>query len=241
MRPKDRTRRGQGTLDAVYDGSREFGFGAAVKAALEFDAANFQKDADTISLRAVSAQDTHWLWLLHDDAVPAPDALYQLLAHVTTDQSIDLTRPKLHRASPGAASPISEIGVAFPTPGIANSTRVDEIDRGGATSLRSGRRLPLRHVVGPPSGVNWTVLTLPCRSSGMASVADALTSTATAWSPHLLRSSPPPSRPCRASSAWPYRAQAEQVDRLLGALGGRPCPERMLPLVWLRLVWATWW
>jgi GT2 family glycosyltransferase len=81
----------EGVLDAVYDGRRGFGFGAAVKAALKFDADNLQDDADTIGFRAVSHHDSHWLWLLHDDAVPAPDALYELLAHVTVDKSIDLT------------------------------------------------------------------------------------------------------------------------------------------------------
>ena len=43
-----------GVLDAVYDGRRKFGFGAAVEAALEFDAANLQDDADTIGFRDVS-------------------------------------------------------------------------------------------------------------------------------------------------------------------------------------------
>ena len=122
----------QGVLDAVYDGSREFGFGAAVNAALEFDAANLQDDADTIGFRAVSARDTHWLWLLHDDAVPAPDALYQLLAHVTADQSIDLTGPKLllPRRRHGG-QPISEIGVSISDTGRRElNLDVDEIDQG---------------------------------------------------------------------------------------------------------------
>ena len=104
----------QGVLDAVYDGKRDFGFGTAVRAALDFDSAGLQDDADTIGLRAISAADTHWLWLLHDDAVPAPDALYQLLAHVTTEPSIDLTGPKLllPRRRHGG-QPISEIGVSI--------------------------------------------------------------------------------------------------------------------------------
>ena len=42
-------------LDAVYEGQRDFGFGTAVKAALEADATNLQDDADTIGFRAVSA------------------------------------------------------------------------------------------------------------------------------------------------------------------------------------------
>src|SRR4029453_2496255 len=83
-----------GVLDAVYKGEREFGFGAAVNAALKLDAANLQDDADTIGFRAVSAQDSHWLWLLHDDAVPASDPLYQLLAHGTTGPGNQLARPE---------------------------------------------------------------------------------------------------------------------------------------------------
>ncbi len=122
----------QGVLDAVYDGKRTFGFGAAVKAALEFDSASLQDDADTIGFRAVSAHDTHWLWLLHDDAVPAPDALYQLLAHVTIDPSIDLTGPKLllPRRRHGG-QPISEIGVSISGTGRRElDLDVDEIDQG---------------------------------------------------------------------------------------------------------------
>jgi GT2 family glycosyltransferase len=124
--------RDQGVLDAVYEGKRDFGFGAAVKAALESDAANLQDDADTIGFRAISADDTHWLWLLHDDAVPAPDALYQLLAHVTIDPSIDLTGPKLllPRRRHGG-QPISEVGVSISGTGRRElDIDVDEIDQG---------------------------------------------------------------------------------------------------------------
>ena len=122
----------QGVLDAVYDGKREFGFGAAVQAAVELDAANLQEDADTLGFRAVSARDSRWLWLLHDDAVPAPDALYQLLAHVTTDESIDLTGPKLllPRRRHGG-QPISEVGVSISGTGRRElDLDVDEIDQG---------------------------------------------------------------------------------------------------------------
>ena len=78
------------------------------------------------------SHDTHWLWLLHDDAVPAPDALYQLLAHVTIDPSIDLTGPKLllprHRHG---GQPISEVGVSISDTGRRElELDVDEIDQG---------------------------------------------------------------------------------------------------------------
>ena len=122
----------QGVLDAVYQGNRTFGFGAAIKAALEFDSASLQDDADTIGFRAVSVHDTHWLWLLHDDAVPAPDALYQLLAHVTIDPSIDITGPKLllPRRRHGGQQ-ISEIGVSISGTGRRElELDSDEIDQG---------------------------------------------------------------------------------------------------------------
>lgn len=75
-----------GLLDAVYAGTPGTGFGHGVAAALRRDA-------------SVGGQDlspSHWLWLLHDDAVPAPDALEHLLRHVLrADPPLDLTGPKL--------------------------------------------------------------------------------------------------------------------------------------------------
>ena len=121
----------QGVLDAVYDGSREFGFGAAVNAPWSSTLPTC-KMTRTRSAFARCRPDTHWLWLLHDDAVPAPDALYQLLAHVTTDQSIDLTGPKLllPRRRHGG-QPISEIGVSISDTGRRElDLDVDEIDQG---------------------------------------------------------------------------------------------------------------
>ncbi len=46
----------QGVLDAVYQGNRTFGFGAAIEAALEFDTASLQDEADTLGFRAVSVR-----------------------------------------------------------------------------------------------------------------------------------------------------------------------------------------
>ena len=213
-----------------------------MKAALEFDAANFRA-MRTIGLRAVSAQDTHWLWLLHDDAVPAPDALYQLLAHVTTDQSIDLTGPKLllPRRRHGG-QPISEIGVSISDTGRRElDLDVDEIDQGQRDQPQE--RLGVSTcgmLVRPPSGVNWTVLTLPCPSSGMASSsAGALTSTATVvtytcCAAHHRQVGRAGLRPRGLTGRRPGK-----VDRLLGMLvvAGH-AQKRMLPLVWLRLVWS---
>ena len=83
----------QGVLDAVYDGKRSYGFGAAVQAALAQDRreAGEHPESDFGGCRrpqplAVAAARR---------AAPAPDALSRLLAHIVVDQSIDITGPKL--------------------------------------------------------------------------------------------------------------------------------------------------
>ena len=160
----------EGVLDAVYDGSREFGFGAAVNAALELDTANLQDDADTIGFRAISAQDSQWLWLLHDDATPAPDALYQLLAHVATDESIDLTGPKLllPRRRHGG-QPISEVGVSIS--GTGRRTASTSCWRSHASSALTwtksikGNVISLRNALAFPPVACWCE-----RQSGSSSV-----------------------------------------------------------------------
>ena len=185
------------------------------EAALEFDAANLQDDADTIGFRAVSAQDTHWLWLLHDDAVPAPDALYQLLAHVTTDRSIDLTGPKLllprHRHG---GQPISEVGVSISGTGRRElDLDMDEIDQGqrdepqerlGVSTcgmlVRTDRLAGTRWSRPGPAGLpGWRRVRL-ARSPQ--------------WLPRghhaECAAHSPPGRPRRASSPRPHRSQSGQ-------------------------------
>jgi GT2 family glycosyltransferase len=121
-----------GILDAVYSGKRSFGFGAGVKSALRQDRARRAGDTETTQVRPTANDDSHWLWLLHDDASPAPDALYRLLAHVAGDPTIDITGPKLllpRRRQAGQQ--ISEVGVS-----ISGSGRRDlaldpgELDQG---------------------------------------------------------------------------------------------------------------
>ena len=119
-----------GIVDAVYSGKRSFGFGAGVKSALRQDRiqrASSGGDGETTVLRSTANDDSHWLWLLHDDASPAPDALYRLLSHVAADHTIDITGPKLllpRRRQAGQQ--ISEVGVS-----ISGTGRRDlEIDSG---------------------------------------------------------------------------------------------------------------
>jgi GT2 family glycosyltransferase len=234
----------EGVLDAVYDGRREFGFGAAVKAALELDAASLQHDADTIGLRAVSAHDTHWLWLLHDDVVPAPDALYELLAHVTIDQSIDLTGPKLllPRRRHGG-QPISEVGVSISGTGRRElDLDVDEIDQGQRDQPQE--RLGVSTCGMLVRAAVWKELggfdpTLPVFRDGVEF----------GWRAHLngyrVVTTPRAHLTHRQVGRAGLRPRGitgrrpGAVDRLLGMLvvAGHT-PGKRLPLVWLRLVWS---
>lgn len=116
----DRAHR-RGLLDAVVSGPELGGFGAGVAAALSSEVA------------ADSPEDDHWLWLLQDDAVPAPDALQCLLAHVAADAGVDITGPKLvfPRRRHGAGHQLSEIGVSISGTGRRElGLDLGEIDQG---------------------------------------------------------------------------------------------------------------
>src|SRR3954452_2906026 len=234
----------EGVLDAVYDGSRELGFGTTVKTALESDAGNLQEDADTIGFRAISAQDSPWLWLLHDDCVPAPDALYQLLAHVTTDQSIDLTGPKLllPRRRHGG-QPISEVGVSISGTGRRElEIDVDEIDQGQRDEPQERLGVSTCGMLVRTSV--WEQLggldpALPVFRDGVEF----------GWRAHLNGYSVVTTPRAQVTHRQVGRAglrphglsgrRPGKVDRLLGMLVVAAHAERkMLLLVWLRLVWS---
>lgn len=107
-----------GLLDAVYEGDRRFGFGKAITSALKQDR------------RVAEAGD--WLWLLHDDAAPNPDALARLLNHVIVDPAIDITGPKLLLPK-GRQAPqqISEVGISISSTGRRElHLEAGEIDQG---------------------------------------------------------------------------------------------------------------
>lgn len=111
-------------IDEVYLGRHAYGFGDAIRSALAQDAATSPKAATT------GAWD--WLWLLHDDAAPAPEALAQLLGHVVSDPSIDITGPKLLRPRRRHRPyQISEIGVSISGSGRRHlGIDAGEIDQG---------------------------------------------------------------------------------------------------------------
>jgi GT2 family glycosyltransferase len=112
-------------IDAVYLGRHGFGFGDAIRSALAQDAAVAPRPAGV-------GPDEDWLWLLHDDAAPAPDALAQLLGHVVADPSIDITGPKLLRPRRRhRPHQISEIGVSVAPSGRRHlGLEPGEIDQG---------------------------------------------------------------------------------------------------------------
>ena len=114
-------------LDAVVTGPPRGGFGAGVAAALAAES-----ESGVAPAGSDDAPD-HWLWLLHDDAVPAADTLQQLLGHVVTDPSIDITGPKLvfPRRRHGAGHQISEVGVSIARTGRRDlGLDLGEIDQG---------------------------------------------------------------------------------------------------------------
>jgi len=119
-----------GLLDAVYDGKRSYGFGASVQAALAQDrrAAGEPPEADS----GLIGDQSRWLWLLHDDAAPAPDALSRLLAHVVVDETIDITGPKLVLPkSRHSGQRLAEIGVSISGTGRRElQLEPGEIDQG---------------------------------------------------------------------------------------------------------------
>ncbi len=233
----------QGLLDAVYAGKPGRGFGQGVKSALRQD--REARAADTAAdLRTNQADEHHWLWLLHDDASPAPDALYELLRHVVLDATIDITGPKLllpKRRHGG--QPLAEVGVSISGTGRRELLLdTGEIDQGQ------------RDVPQPRLGVStcgmlvrtavWQDLdgldpALPVFRDGVEF----------GWRAHLndyrVLTTPRAEMTHRQVGRAGLRPRGltgrrpGKVDRVLGmvVVAGH-APGKMLPLVWLRLVWS---
>ena len=127
-----------GVLDAVVAGPARGGFGAGVAAALAAEPTAPDSDGrapgtDAAAQEPPPADPDHWLWLLHDDAVPSADTLQQLLAHVVTDPGVDITGPKLvfPRRRHGAGHQLSEVGVTIARTGRRHlGLDLGEIDQG---------------------------------------------------------------------------------------------------------------
>ena len=136
--------RAEGLVDAVYSGKKTYGFGQAVATALRQDrlvrtgstetGATGLLDTGGLADNPGWARDRRWLWLLHDDAVPAPDTLYRLLAHVAVQRDIDVTGPKLLLPRRRQSSHrLSEIGVTISGTGrrdvLLDSGEIDQGQR----------------------------------------------------------------------------------------------------------------
>ncbi len=238
----------QGIVDAVYPGKRTYGFGQAVKSALRQDrratsGQGYDEDAPTTTTLPRIGEDD-WLWLLHDDAAPAPDALYRLLVHVITDPTIDITGPKLllpRRRQAGQA--ISEIGVSISGTG----RRELELDPG---EIDQGQRDQPQARLGV-STCGMLVRTevwadLDGLDPGIPIFRDGVEF---GWRAHLNGY-----RVVTTPSAMITHRQVGRAGlRPRGLTGRRPgkldrqlgmvvvaghAPGKMLPLVWLRLVWS---
>jgi GT2 family glycosyltransferase len=81
--------------DAVFGMESETGYGAAVARALQHPAAR-----KAIPKSAPDQEPpVEWIWLLHDDCEPAPDALEQMLRAASRSRSIAVLGPKLRDSS----------------------------------------------------------------------------------------------------------------------------------------------
>ena len=128
--------RGPGIVDAVYSGKRSFGFGAAVKSALRQDrrATSGQRDDERTDddVAPDRSDDSHWLWLLHDDAARRRTRSTGCSPTWPPTRTIDITGPKLllpRRRQAGQQ--ISEVGVSISGTG-RRELQLDpgEIDQG---------------------------------------------------------------------------------------------------------------
>ena len=232
----------QGVLDAVYQGKRSYGFGAAVQAALAHD--RFVVGADHGASFGGAGDRSRWLWFLHDDAAPAPDALQRLLAHVVLDDTIDITGPKLLLPkSRHSGQRLGEIGVSISGTGRRELyLEPGEIDQGqrdepGARLGVSTCGMLVREDV-------WTDLggfdpALPVFRDGVDF----------GWRAHLrgyrVVTTPLARFTHRQVGRAGLRARSasgrrpDKVDRELGMqVIAAHSPARLLPLVWLRLAWS---
>ncbi len=103
---------------AVHDTDSTTGFGAAVSTALS--------RSDGVRPDAPSGG---WVWLLHDDCAPSPDALEQLLAVATSDPEIAVVGGRI-RAWPRARR-LLEVGVTITGTGHRETgVEIGEYDQG---------------------------------------------------------------------------------------------------------------
>lgn len=98
----------RGVIDALFQGDVAWGFGDAISSALVLDAKDHPVDTPPT-----------WLWLLHDDAVPMPDALDRQLERGESAPDVGMVVPLLLQATRrGADRLISELGSSVTATGL---------------------------------------------------------------------------------------------------------------------------
>ncbi|HVT67339.1 MAG TPA: glycosyltransferase family 2 protein, partial [Trebonia sp.] len=102
--------------DTVFGTDRSTGFGEAVAVALRHATRRRAAERDP--------RVTDWVWLLHDDCEPAPDALERLLRAAGRDRSVVVLGPKVLDGQDRRS--LREVGVAIDRAG----RRVTDIDPG---------------------------------------------------------------------------------------------------------------
>ena len=109
--------------DAVLTMPRDTGFGEAVAAALSHHAATRALPA------ALDTRRVEWVWLLHDDCEPAPDALERLVKAAGRDRTVVVLGPKVLDAADRRT--LRETGISIDRAG-RRITGIDtgEIDQG---------------------------------------------------------------------------------------------------------------
>jgi GT2 family glycosyltransferase len=99
----------------VFGMDRGTGYSAAVRRALQHRAANVNVPAGQGAAGMPGGDRVEWLWLLHDDSEPAPDALEQLLRGAAETRSAAVLGPKVKDWSDRRV--ILETGVTIDTVG----------------------------------------------------------------------------------------------------------------------------
>ena len=109
--------------DAVFGMHRESGYGEAVAVALRHATRRRSGTTDP------GVNRVEWIWLLHDDCEPAPDALEKLLRAASRDRSVVVLGPKVLDGQDRRT--IREVGVSIDRAG-RRVTGIDpgEIDQG---------------------------------------------------------------------------------------------------------------
>jgi GT2 family glycosyltransferase len=113
----------------VFGMDRGTGYSAAVARALQHRAANVNVQGAQGSAGQPGAERAEWVWLLHDDSEPAPDALEQLLRGAAETRSAAVLGPKVKDWSDRRV--ILEAGITIDTVGRRiTSVEPREVDQG---------------------------------------------------------------------------------------------------------------